>query len=42
MEPTGIFVGTWVDLSKKKTNVNIMQKTAGIRSFQKPDGKMTI
>jgi hypothetical protein len=26
MEPTGIFVGTLVDLSKKKTNVNIMQK----------------
>jgi hypothetical protein len=26
MEPTGIFVGTWVDLSKKKTNVIIMQK----------------
>jgi hypothetical protein len=25
MEPTGIFVGTWVDLSKKKTNVNIMK-----------------
>jgi hypothetical protein len=22
MEPIGIFVGTWVDLSKKKTNVD--------------------
>jgi hypothetical protein len=26
MEPIGIFMGTWIDLSKKKTNVNIMQK----------------